>query len=349
MARYLPKIGAEQAEQLEQAWKQEHPPWARQRLLVMRLVAQHELNAQQIAEVAGVARTTVFRYIDIFVEGGLEGLLKRQHRGGKAPTVTAPLQEELQEGLRQGRWKRAKEVQIWLAGKGRQLALPTIYYWLGKAGGVLKVPRKTHVKKDAAAAQAFKDNLAQKLHELSAHPQDTCLWVADEHRYGLLPVIRRCWSLRGVRVHAPYATSYKWGYLYEALEVDGQHRCEFLYVPSVSKDISKLFLQQIAESDPHKTHIVIWDGAGFHPKDGEEGLPPNVRLLPLPPYSPELNPVEHLGDQIKDRVCNRVYDTIDALQESITEELAHWMGKPANVARIIHNYLTDQANAIAPA
>lgn len=43
----------------------------------------------------------------------------------------------------------------------------------------------------------------------------------DEQRYGPLPVICRCWGLRSVRVHDPYATNYKWGYLYEALEVDG--------------------------------------------------------------------------------------------------------------------------------
>ena len=44
------------------------------------------------------------------------------------------------------------------------------------------------------------------------------IWVLGEHRYGLLPVIRRVWAKRGVRVHAPYKTNYKWGYLHEALE-----------------------------------------------------------------------------------------------------------------------------------
>jgi hypothetical protein len=46
------------------------------------------------------------------------------------------------------------------------------------------------------------------------------LWVLDEHRYGLLPVIRRCWALKGVRVHLPYAIRYQWGYLHEALEAE---------------------------------------------------------------------------------------------------------------------------------
>ena len=54
-----------------------------------------------------------------------------------------------------------------------------------------------------------------------ATTQPVCLWVVDEHRYGLLPVIRRVWGRRGVRVRAPNATGYRWGYLHEALEVDG--------------------------------------------------------------------------------------------------------------------------------
>jgi len=59
------------------------------------------------------------------------------------------------------------------------------------------------------------------------------LWVLDEHRYGLLPVIRRCWGLKGVRVHVPYATRYKWGYLHEAMEVDGENRLELLFTPAI--------------------------------------------------------------------------------------------------------------------
>lgn len=56
------------------------------------------------------------------------------------------------------------------------------------------------------------------------------LRVLDEHRCGLLLVIRRVWSRRGVRVHALYATTYKWGYLHEALEIDGAHDSQLLIV-----------------------------------------------------------------------------------------------------------------------
>ena len=61
MARYLPDVGATNAAELEKAWRERQESWQRQRLLVVRLVAQLELNAEQIAAAAGVVRSTVFR------------------------------------------------------------------------------------------------------------------------------------------------------------------------------------------------------------------------------------------------------------------------------------------------
>ena len=54
-------MGARNAAELEKAWRERQESWQRQRLLVVRLVAQLELNAEQIAAAAGVVRSTVFR------------------------------------------------------------------------------------------------------------------------------------------------------------------------------------------------------------------------------------------------------------------------------------------------
>ncbi len=347
MMRTLPKLGKERLAELQKAWKQKQSDRDRKRLLVIRLVSRHQHSGEEIADIVGISRRSVFLYLKAFQEGGVSGLLKRHHRGSKGK-LDQRLQEKLRQGLEKGSFIRAKEVLEWLQKQGVEMSHSNVYYWLGKVGGVLKVPRKAHIRKDVAKVQEFRDNLAEKLQILSSEAQKTRLWVADEHRYGLLPVIRRCWSLRGKRVLAPYATRYEWGYLYEALEVDGQHHSEFLFVPHVDKDVSKLFLKQIAQSDPQSTHIVIWDGAGFHPADGEEGVPEKVRLLKLPPYSPELNPVEHLGDMIKDALSNRVFEDLRALEDRILEEIDRFRHKASNVAGLIHQWLRLEANGTAP-
>ena len=89
MARTIPPLGEEVVNAVEQAWKQAQEDWARKRLLVVRLIAQHELTTEQIAQVAGVSRKTVFNYRDFVVEGGVAALLHRNWAGGRTPGVSA--------------------------------------------------------------------------------------------------------------------------------------------------------------------------------------------------------------------------------------------------------------------
>ena len=274
--------------------------------------------------------------------------MKRGHGGGPEPSVKGKVLKEFQDGLQKGRWKRAKEIQEWLRCRHRvKMGLFGVHYWLGKLGGVLKVPRKTHAKKDAAKTAEFQQALCEKLTSLTVDGgRPVRLWVADEHRYGLIPVVRKCWTLCGVRPTAPYQTKYEWGYLYSALEVDGENAAEFLCLPEVNLTMSRLFLERLVARDPNAEHIVIWDQAGFHPRTGDPLVPAHVHLLPLPPYSPELNPVEAIGDVIKDRLGNRLWDTLEAMEEAIGEEIRPIYASAARVRSLVsHPWLLVQANA----
>jgi len=67
--------------------------------------------------------------------------------------------------------------------------------------------------------------------------------------------------------------------------------------------------------------VMVLDGAGWHQSESLQ-LPPNLRLLRLPPYSPELNPVEHLWDELREkRFHNRVFDSLDALEDHLATAL----------------------------
>ncbi len=73
-------------------------------------------------------------------------------------------------------------------------------------------------------------------------------------------------------------------------------------------------------------------------------IPANLRLLPLPPYSPELNPVERFGGLLKAAVANRLYPNLRRLEEHIFAASREWT-QPAKVAGLIHHWLADQANS----
>ena len=327
-------------------------PQSQRRLLAARLAASGQFTAAQIGQQVGISRRRFFAWMKAFKAGGLAGLLQRQHGGGASPQVQGPALAELQTGLQQGRWKRAKEIQQWLRERHVvALTLTGVYYWLGKLGGVLKVPRKTHAQKDAAAGVAFQRTLGERLASLNvAGGKPVRIWVADEHRYGLIPVVRKCWTLRGLRPSAPYRTQYQWSYLYSALEVDGENAAEFVCLPAVSLPLSRWFLAHVAARDPQAEHVVIWDRAGFHPKPELHAVPERVHLIALPPYSPELNPTEAIGDLVKDRIGNVLWDTLEALETAIVEELRPIYETADRVRRLVsHPWLVEQVNATATA
>jgi transposase len=80
-------------------------------------------------------------------------------------------------------------------------------------------------------------------------------------------------------------------------------------------------VKELVARDPEAIHIMIWDRAGFHPKADSPELSESIRLLPLPAYSPELNPVESLWDPVKRRIANDVWETLENIEAAISEVL----------------------------
>ena len=105
---------------------------------------------------------------------------------------------------------------------------------------------------------------------------------------------------------------YEWSYVYAAADIVTS-RAEFLHTPIVSSEWTQAFLKQLVATDPEGIHIIIWDRAGYHPTVLANKLAESVRFLPLPAYSPELNPIEPLWDQVKLRVANDIWETLDTI------------------------------------
>jgi putative transposase len=335
--------------QLKERIRSAADPRDKERLQVVFWATSGQHSLEELARLAGRARSTIQIWLDHFAAGGLAKLLERESPPGPTSPVAAPkVQAQLQAGLKAGHWRTAGQVAAWLQeAHGIKRATKSLYYWLGKVGGALRVPRPCHVKQDPAASAAFRAELETNLEKLHL-PKDRAvkIWVADESRFGLHTQSRRCWALRGQRVVLAREQRYEWEYVYGAVEVV-EGLAQFRYVPSVSLELSCGFLQQIADSDPHAEHVVIWDQAGFHPRAGDAHLPARIHLLPLPPYSPELNPVEGLWDQTQDVTSNQHFTDLDQLEEVLTRALRPFWECPARVLSLVHHWLHTQANATA--
>jgi hypothetical protein len=211
------------------------------------------------------------------------------------------------------------------------------------------VPRRTHALKNAAASAVFRATLARELWALDVpREKPVRVWAIDEHRYGLISHQRRCWGMRRVRPHARYRTKYEWGYVATALEVGGRGEGLCVFFPTVNQEVSTRFLEQISQSDPHSVHVILQDRAGFHLRAGAVELPANVRLLPLPAYSPELNPVERVGGLIRTATANRVFRDLETMEAAMVNTLRPLWTDPARVRSLIgEGWLLTQVNAFS--
>jgi transposase len=84
-----------------------------------------------------------------------------------------------------------------------------------------------------------------------------------------------------------------------------------------------IFLQELAKQIGENRVIVVMDGAGWHKSKGLH-VPLNIEIVYLPPYSPELNPVERLWQYIKrNTIRNRVYESIKCLEDNVCQFVAN--------------------------
>lgn len=114
-------------------------------------------------------------------------------------------------------------------------------------------------------------------------------------------------------------TKYDWLYVLGAV-CPATGKTVGMISPRIDTDIVNVFLQQMSRRIASGVHVVmIWDQAGFHTA-GALKVPPNITILPLPPYSPELNPVENLWHYLRSHYwSNRQYPDWDALSDAACE------------------------------
>lgn len=135
----------------------------------------------------------------------------------------------------------------------------------------------------------------------------------DEARFGQQGTLTRVWSRTGSRPRAIRQTQYGFVYVLGATCAEtGQ--AEGLIAPRLDTGIVNIFLAQLSRTlEPDVQAVLVWDGAGYHRSRGLI-CPVNITLISLPPYSPELNPVENLWHYLRSHHwSNRKYETVDDL------------------------------------
>jgi transposase len=142
------------------------------------------------------------------------------------------------------------------------------------------------------------------------------LFFFDEGRFGTMPTVGRCWGLRGTQVYSPVNPGYKNFYIYSSVSPHTGDSFS-LFLPWVNTEMMNIYLEHFSVGFPDKHIMLIMDRAGWHCSKNLI-IPGNITIELLPPYSPELNPVERLWRWLRMHVCrNCIFDSLDDLTDKL--------------------------------
>ena len=142
----------------------------------------------------------------------------------------------------------------------------------------------------------------------------------DEGRFGRIGRPQRCWAPPGIRPHAPAQFIRESVYVFAAVApLTGD--LVSLILPQASTAMMNLFLEHVSQRLAKFFIVMQVDGAAWHGSH-ELVVPANIRLIEQPPYSPEVNPAEHLWDELREKYLhNRTFPSLEELLEVLCQAL----------------------------
>ncbi len=153
----------------------------------------------------------------------------------------------------------------------------------------------------------------------------------DEAGFGRINKPKYCWCGKGIRPLVPCHHIREYRYAFGAVEPKTGDSF-FLILPYCNTQCMELFLKQLSMQYPDDILLLCCDGAAWH-KSKEMEVPKNIELFFIPPYTPEMNPIEQIWKEIRKRgfrneifsslekVIDRLCDTIRSLSYRVVKSI----------------------------
>ncbi|MEY8233987.1 IS630 family transposase [Oscillospiraceae bacterium 50-16] len=146
------------------------------------------------------------------------------------------------------------------------------------------------------------------------------LMFQDEAGFGRINKPKYCWCEKGIRPSVPCHHIREYRYAYGAVEpLTGEGY--FLIMPYCNTACMNIFLKQLSEQYPDDVILLCCDSAAWHKSSGLI-LPNNIVLFHIPPYTPEMNPIEQIWKEIRKRgFHNEVFATLDKVVQRLCDTI----------------------------
>ena len=171
------------------------------------------------------------------------------------------------------------------------------------------------------------------------------IWFQDEARVGQKASLAYVWAPVGSRPAMVRDSRHDNAYIFGAV-CPARAIGAAVITPTANTECMNLRLAEISTRiAPGSIAAIICDGAGWHAKGSELVVPENIVLLPLPPYSPELNPVETIWQFLRQNyLANRVFDTYTGIVDACCDAWNALAAAPATIRSIAAREWTKTVN-----
>lgn len=327
-------------EEVKQHMKRESHFWVRQRLWILYHGLLVPRTTTEIAQQAAVSQRTVRRVISSYNRWGPAAMVS-PGTGGRRHAYLSLEQERRFLAPFFGRAERgeivtARYIQQALEGEVKHAVdLSTVYRLLARHGWRKLVPRPRHPKANEGEQAAFLTAFPTIVQAAIAtrEPADArpvLLMAADQGRFGRISTVKRAWAPPGVRPRSPRQVVREYVYVYAAVAPQAG-KMTSLILPSVDTAMMNLFLSHVATTFVDSFIVMQVDQAAWH-QAKELKVPENIRLISQPPYSPELNPTEHIWEDLREKQFPNVApSSLDEVIDRLCEGLIQLEAEPTRL------------------
>ena len=143
----------------------------------------------------------------------------------------------------------------------------------------------------------------------------------DEAGFGRINKPKYCWCCKNIRPSVPCHHIREYRYAFGAVEpVTGEGF--FLVMPNCNTVCTNIFLSELSETYPNDIILLCCDGASWHTTDNLI-IPENIELFFIPPYTPEMNPIEQIWKELRKGFRNEVFTTLDEVIDRLCDTICN--------------------------
>jgi transposase len=273
------------------------------RLMAIRLLLEGR-SRSDITQIMNRSESTIIRWINRWNKGGIDALATKPKSGRPPKAGKAERQKIIElmnnpQSAGQTHWTGVKLWGYLKEVESIKLGYSTLARLLHEENFCLKVPRSWPAKQDPVLRAQFRNDISIHLKN-----NDIDLWFCDESGFLADPRPRRVWAVKGSKIYATRTGIHLRESIVGAV-CPKSGALSALVISHVDTDVFQAFLDQLAHETKGRNIVLVLDNASWHKAKKLEWH--HIKPMYLPPYSPDLNPIERLWLVMKDRFFTQWY------------------------------------------